>query len=280
MGNCKSTSAINFGVGNAKAHDILKSAEKGVGASTDTGITEASKPLLQVLINGNVEAAAIAPSPTADLSEANSMDSQSTPWGEQKEEEEEEEEEEENTEEEEKVDGEADNDSADEHVLPPPPGAPTTTDSELEAKSDVAPAFSLLLPFVSGNIPNPTSMLQIASDYGLISSVVPGGEKTNMSAWALDPTTIVTGAVATLLGDNDDELQRQEAPSDEESVNHEAEVKEEVDPVIVSYKQKASQWAIDDAMKGSTKRRGPRPEDCDFSSARRKSKRPVASAER
>jgi len=277
MGNCKSTSAINFGVGNAKAHDILKSAEKGVGASTDTGITEASKPLLQVLINGNVEAAAIAPSPTADLSEANSMDSQSTPWGEQKEEEEEE-----NTEEEEKVDGEADDDSADEDVLSPPPGASTTTDSELEAKSDVAPAISLILPFVSGDIPNPTSMLQMASDYGLISSVVPCGEKTNMSAWALNPTTIVTGAVATLLGDNDDELQRQEAPSDEDSDqdNHEAEVKEEFDPVIVSYKQKASQWAIDDAMKGSTKRRGPRPEDCDSSSARRKSKRSVASAER
>lgn len=343
MGNCKSSAAAatsgvvvagQNGTGLA-TYDALKQANgKGADASTvvtadASTVTTDRKPLLQIQTDGNVEVpnGGLALSPTAELSEATSKDSQDASS--------------QNSsnqivaEEGEKV--AADNSNSDDHddddsdddedIPPPPPGKPTSaqnTDSdELVTKGDAAPAYSLVLPFVSGKIP--TSVLQMASDLvmpegvnaltSVLSSNSTDGEATTKSVWALDPTAIVAGAAATLLGDDDakaastahttittlvkaeekksaaatttistktkrspiDDAEVESAPSDEVTVDDDHE-DIEVDPeaVIVSYKQKASQWAIDDAMKGSTKRRGPRPEDCFCSSVRRKSKRSVA----
>ena len=343
MGNCKSSAAASSSVtvaqnGNGMAaYDSLKQVEgKGADASTvvtadASTVTTDRKPLLQIQTDGNVEVpnGGLALSPTAELSEATSKDSQDTSSQKSSSERQSVAEKEES--EEDKVDGESannnDNDDHDdseddEDIPPPPPRKPTsaqnTSSNELVTKGDVAPAYSLVLPFVSGKIP--TSVLQMASDLvmpegvnaltSVLSSNSIDGETTKKSVWALDPTAIVAGAAATLLGDDDakaastanttmttlvkaekkksttkrstiDDAEVESAPSDEVTVDGDHE-DIEVDPeaVIVSYKQKASQWAIDDAMKGSTKRRGPRPEDCDFSSVRRKSKRSVASAKR
>ena len=333
MGNCKSSAAAAGVVvagqnGNGlAAYDTLKHADgKGADASTvvtsdASTVTTDRKPLLQIQTDGNVEVpnGGLALSPTAELSEATSKDSQDASS--------------QNNSSENQIvaeEGEkvaADNSNSDDHdddsdddedIPPPPPGKPTSaknTDSdELVTKGDAAPAYSLVLPFVSGKIP--TSVLQMASDLvmpegvnaltSVLSSNSTDGE-TKKSVWDLDPTAIVAGAAATLLGDDDakaastanttmttlvkaeekkksttrrspiDDAEVESAPSDEVTVDSDHE-DIEVDPeaVIVSYKQNASQWAIDDAMKGSTKRRGPRPEDCDFSSVRRKSKRSVA----
>ena len=336
MGNCKSSTAATSGVVGASqngnglaAHGSLKHADgKGADASTvvtsdASTVTTDRKPLLQIQTDGNVEVpnGGLALSPTAELSEATSKDSQDT--SSQNSSSDTQIVAEEETEEEEKVDNDSDDhgeDSDDEEdIPPPPPGKPTSAQNinsdELVTKGDAAPAYSLVLPFVSGKIP--TSVLQMASDLvmpegvnaltSVLSSNSADGETTTKSVWALDPTAIVAGAAATLLGDDDakaastahttittlvkaeekkktttkrstiDDAEVESAPSDEVTVDGDHE-DIEVDPeaVIVSYKQKASQWAIDDAMKGSTKRRGPRPEDCDFSSVRRKSKRSVA----
>ena len=339
MGNCKSSAAASGVVvdhnGNGmSAYDTLKTGGKGLDAST-VATTDAStvttdrKPLLQIQTDGNVEVpdGGLALSPTAELSEATSKDSHDTTSSQSSTSEKQIVADTEKKEEE-KIEGDNDDhedSEEDEDIPPPPPGKPTsaqnTNSNELVTKGDVAPAYSLVLPFVSGKIP--TSVFQMASDYvmpegvnaltSVLSSdtaVSANGETTKKSVWALDPTVIVAGAAATLLGDDDakaasavtttmttlvkaekkstakrstaiDDVEVESAPSDEVTVDggHDD---IEVDPeaVIVSYKQKASQWAIDDAMKGSTKRRGPRPEDCDISSVRRKSKRSVASAKR
>ena len=336
MGNCKSSAAAASGVvvagqnGNGlAAYDTLKHADgKGADASTvvtsdASTVTTDRKPLLQIQTDGNVEVpnGGLALSPTAELSEATSKDSQDA--SSQNSSSENQIVAEEGEKEEEKVDNDSDDHDEDsdddEDIPPPPPGKPTSAQNinsdELVTKGDAAPAYSLVLPFVSGKIP--TSVLQMASDLvmpegvnaltSVLSSNSNDGE-TKKSVWALDPTAMVAGAAATLLGDDDakaastahttittlvkaeekkkksttkrspiDDAEVESAPSDEVTVDGDHE-DIEVDPeaVIVSYKQKASQWAIDDAMKGSTKRRGPRPEDCDFSSVRRKSKRSVA----
>ena len=340
MGNCKSSTAAS-GVVVASQNEsglaTLKHAErKGSDVSTvvtadASTVTTHRKPKLQIQTDGNVEVpnGDLALSPTAELSEATSKDSQETSSSH-------------GSSSENQIHpvvaeggkvaadtsisvdyyiGTKDSEDEEEDIPSPPPGKPTSaqnTDSNaLVVKGDAASAYSLVLPFGAGKIP--TSVFQLASDY-----VMPEGVSaltlffstnttvsadgttttTKKSVWALDPATIVAGAASTLLGDDDakaastanttittlvkaeekstfDDAEVVYAPSDEVTVDFDLEDME-VDPeaVIVSYKQKASQWAIDDAMKGSMKRRGPRPEDCDLSSVKRKSKRSVASAKR
>ena len=339
MGNCKSSAAASGvvvagqnGTG-LTTHGTLKHIDgKGADASTvvtadASTVTTHRKPKLQIQTDGNVEVpnGDLALSPTAELSEATSKDSQETSSSH-------------GSSSENQIAAEGgkvaadtsisvdyyigtkDSEDDEEDIPSPPPGKPTSaqnTDSNaLVVKGDAASAYSLVLPFGAGTIP--TSVFQLASDYVMPEGVsaltlffstnttvsADGTTTTKKSVWALDPATIVAGAASTLLGDDDakaastanttittlvkaeekstfDDAEVVYAPSDEVTVDFDLE-DVEVDPeaVIVSYKQKASQWAIDDAMKGSMKRRGPRPEDCDLSSVKRKSKRSVASAKR
>jgi hypothetical protein len=111
------------------------------------------------------------------------------------------------------------------------------------------------------------------SEVSALTPVAADGEKK--SVWALDPTTLVAGATAALLGDDDAKASTAktattttpiDAPFDEITVDGSG-LDGEIDPdaVTLRYKQKASQWAVDDALQGSTKRRGPRPEDSGIS---------------
>ena len=274
MGNCKSTSAAAADSGYA-------------GAST---VTTHKKPLVQIQIDGNVEVphGTLVLSPTADLSEATSKDSHDgsntgnpstvvtrcsvDDWiGTKPTLDEEEEEEEEKEENEEAGDNGSDFDDG---MPPPPPGKP---DSASKPSSAVAnPTYKFVVPFMSGTIP--ASILQIASDYVMsevnaLTPVAADGEKK--SVWALDPTTLVAGATAALLGDDNAKASREktattttviDAPFDEISVDG-SDLDDEIDPAAVTlrYKQKASQWAVDEAVQGSLKRRGPRPEDSGIS---------------
>ena len=274
MGNCKSTSAAAADSGYA-------------GAST---VTTHKKPLVQIQIDGNVEVphGTLVLSPTADLSEATSKDSHDgsntgnpstvvtrcsvDDWiGTKPTLDEEEEEEEEKEENEEAGDNGSDFDDG---MPPPPPGKP---DSASKPSSAVAnPTYKFVVPFMSGTIP--ASILQIASDYVMsevnaLTPVAADGEKK--SVWALDPTTLVAGATAALLGDDNAKASTEktattttpiDAPFDEISVDG-SDIDDEIDPaaVTIRYKQKASQWAVDEAVQGSLKRRGPRPEDSGIS---------------
>ena len=280
MGNCKSTSAAAAADSVVAVHH-----QKGEGYAGASTVTTHKKPLVQIQIDGNVEVphGTLVLSPTADLSEATSKDSHDSSYtgnpstvvsrcsvddwiGTKPTLDEEEEEEKEENEE------AGDNGSDfDDGMPPPPPGKP---DSASKPSSAVAnPTYKFVLPLMSGTIP--ASILQIASDYVMsevnaLTPVADDGEKTK-SVWALDPTIVVAGATAALLGDDNAKASTEktattttliDAPFDEISVDG-SDLDDEIDPAAVTlrYKQKASQWAVDEAVQGSLKRRGPRPED-------------------
>mmetsp|Transcript_20550 Transcript_20550/g.41900 ORF Transcript_20550/g.41900 Transcript_20550/m.41900 type:complete len:406 (-) Transcript_20550:180-1397(-) len=137
-----------------------------------------------------------------------------------------------------------------------------------------APAFQLAIPLI-GKIPS--SVFQMASDYvsSEFNAMTVGSKTEQKSVWALNPTDIVAGAAATAAAavvttsatpvvaaahDNAKHDENINAPEDEIEVEVEAE-DSNPEAVIVSYKQKESQWAIDEVVKPPTKMRGPRPED-------------------
>lgn len=128
----------------------------------------------------------------------------------------------------------------------------------------VAPAFQLTIP-IFGKIPS--SMFKMASDYvtSEFNAMTVGSQTEPKSAWALHPKDIVPAASASVApaastnGAKQTDAKTVTLPS-APSGEVEVEVEEvDLDSVIVSYKQKESQWAIDEAVK--PKRRGPRPED-------------------
>ena len=280
MGNCKSTSAA------AADSVVAVHHQKWEGYAGASAVTTHKKPVVQIQIDGSVEVphGTLVLSPTADLSEATSKDSHDgnprtvvtrcsvDEWIGTKPTIDEEEEEEEKNEE------VCDNGSDDfvDGVPPPPPGKPDSASKPTTALAN--PTYKFVVPFMSGKIP--ASVLQIASDYVMseVSALTPvaaDGEKMK-SVWKLDPTTLVAGATAALLGDDDAKASTAmtatttttpiDAPFDEITVDGSG-LDGEIDPdaVTLRYKQKASQWAVDDALQGSTKRRGPRPEDSGIS---------------